>query len=303
MEKKVKNLRVLLLVGIPGSGKSTWANHFVLNNPGWVILNRDSYRKMLKNQYVVEPKMEDLITEMFGSAVISALRFKQNVIIDNTNLKSKYILPIIDMVKEYADVEYQIFDCSVDKAIERDNTREKKVGSEVIKKMYKDYINLLETFNFNKVSKKDRIYIEPIFDPNLPDAYIFDIDGTLAHMSNKRGPFEWHNVDKDDLDIVVARQFNLHMKNGDTILVVSGRDEEARKKTEEWLDFYGLKYNKLLMRPKGDFRKDSIIKEEIYENEIFGKYNVIAIYDDRDQVVSKWRSLGLKVFQVAPGAF
>jgi hypothetical protein len=57
------------------------------------------------------------------------------------------------------------------------------------------------------------------------------------------------------------------------------------------------------MRPKNDYRKDSLIKEEIYVNNIKNKYNVIAVYDDRDQVVKKWRELGIKCFQVDYGNF
>jgi hypothetical protein len=45
------------------------------------------------------------------------------------------------------------------------------------------------------------------------------------------------------------------------------------------------------------------VKEEIYRQEILGRYNVWMVLDDRDQVVEMWRNLGLRVLQVAPGAF
>ena len=38
-------------------------------------------------------------------------------------------------------------------------------------------------------------------------------------------------------------------------------------------------------------------------NHINGKYNVLGVFDDRDQVVSVWRSLGLTCFQVNWGNF
>jgi hypothetical protein len=59
----------------------------------------------------------------------------------------------------------------------------------------------------------------------------------------------------------------------------------------------------LLMRAEYDMRKDSIVKEEIYRQEILGRYNVWMVLDDRDQVVEMWRLLGLRTLQVAPGAF
>ena len=57
------------------------------------------------------------------------------------------------------------------------------------------------------------------------------------------------------------------------------------------------------MRKEGDFRRDSIVKQEIYEQHIKDKYVVEFVLDDRDLVVSKWRELGLKCLQVQPGAF
>jgi hypothetical protein len=57
------------------------------------------------------------------------------------------------------------------------------------------------------------------------------------------------------------------------------------------------------MRPVGDMRKDSVVKAEIFDREIRGRYHVVAVFDDRDQVVKTWRSLGLTVFQVAEGSF
>ena len=57
------------------------------------------------------------------------------------------------------------------------------------------------------------------------------------------------------------------------------------------------------MRSTGDHRNDAIVKQELYEQEIAGKYNVDFCVDDRDRVVDLWRSLGLTCFQVAEGWF
>ena len=58
------------------------------------------------------------------------------------------------------------------------------------------------------------------------------------------------------------------------------------------------------MRKEQDFRKDSIVKKEIYHEHVIGKFNTVAIYDDRQQVVDMIRNeLGLKVFQVESNNF
>jgi predicted kinase len=294
---------VKIYVGIPASGKSTHAKDYVGKNPNWVRVNRDDFRLMIKDMPVCEMKVENLITKMVNDCIVNSLMAKFNVIVDNTNLKAKYINPLIDLVLPYADVEFQIFDISVDKAIERDSHRDRKVGSEVIKRMYNDYRILLDTFNFTHRKKSKDIKPKFDFKVGVPTCAVFDIDGTLAHMNGKRGAFDWGKVDRDDVDNQVARMVKLHKDASDTIIIVSGRDDTSLDLTKEWLDFYEIPYDIIFMRKAGDYRKDNLVKKEIYENHIIGKYNIAAIYDDRQQVVDELRKMGLKVFQVEPGLF
>jgi hypothetical protein len=58
------------------------------------------------------------------------------------------------------------------------------------------------------------------------------------------------------------------------------------------------------MRKAKDYRKDAIIKREIFDREISGKYRIEFVLDDRDQVVDMWRKdLKLNCFQVNYGNF
>ena len=57
------------------------------------------------------------------------------------------------------------------------------------------------------------------------------------------------------------------------------------------------------MREDTDHRPDWQVKREIYEREIKDKYNVIGVFEDRQQCVDMWRSLGLTCFQVAKGDY
>ena len=75
------------------------------------------------------------------------------------------------------------------------------------------------------------------------------------------------------------------------------------KETIKWLNDNGIKFDDLYMRFTNDLRKDSIVKQEIYEMCIKDKYNVLFVLDDRDQVVNMWREQGLKCLQVAEGNF
>jgi predicted kinase len=301
----MKNKIIKICVGVPASGKTTWSKKFVSENEKWVRICRDDFRFMLKNAPVLQGKGEELITSLVNESIEKAIVTGFNVILDATHVKLSYINEIIKSFNDMADIEFEVFDISFDECVERDKNREKKVGKTVIEKMQKDFDILKKEFKFESFPQKPRIKIDysKNWKESLPNAIIFDVDGTLAHMNGKRGPFEWHNVGVDDLDHVIARQFKLHKSNGDTIIVVSGRDESCKKETIQWLNSNDLYPDEIFMRPEGDYRKDSIIKKEIYENFLKDKFNVILIYDDRDQVVKVWRDLGLKCIQVEPGNF
>lgn len=298
-----KEIELKILIGASGSGKSTWARDFVRKNDNWCIVSRDDLRYAWQNKGVVENKIESLITKMVEVQIDSLIRAKVNVIYDATNLKAKYIKEISEIVRNIAKVNYQIFDVPKDVCIQRDLSRERKVGSEVIEKQFKNYLVLLDSFDFSPINPIVKKYITPKFDSNKYLSYIFDIDGTLAHTSGKRSPYDFSMVEVDDVDHTVKRILsNLHTLDY-KIVIVTGRDESCRKETETWLNKNGMEFHELLMRKEGDSRKDHIIKEEIFWNDIEPKYNVLAVFDDRDSVVKMWRSLGIKCFQCEYGNF
>ena len=297
---KKKNLKITILIGIPASGKSTYAKDYIRNNADTVRVNRDDFRLMLKSAQMTEPKIEDMITTLVDATITQSLLRKCNVLVDATNLKVGYIKSFIEKFKYSADIDYRVFDISLEKALERDTKREATVGEAVIKKLYKDYKILMNSFDFQPVTKTDRKHLTPNFESKLEDAVIFDIDGTLALMG-KRGPFDWDDVYKDSINEIVSEQLAFHKSKGRKILVVTGRDGVCRKVTEDWLDLHELEYDEMFMRPNDDYRKDTAIKKEIYLNEIKDKYNVLAVYDDRLQVIRTWFELGLYVFTVNQG--
>jgi hypothetical protein len=108
-----------------------------------------------------------------------------------------------------------------------------------------------------------------------PKAVIYDINKTLT---------------KKD----VAKQARKDSKKGKKILVVTSRPSEQRKSAEKFLKDNNIPADKLLMRPKGNNKKDSKVKKEIYEKDIKGKYKVKKAYDDKGSNVKMFRKEGLK---------
>jgi phosphoglycolate phosphatase-like HAD superfamily hydrolase len=143
------------------------------------------------------------------------------------------------------------------------------------------------------------------------DCYLFDIDGTLADCSHRlrhieKSPKDWDAFfgacDGDapiehicDLARIVALEL--------PIVFVSGRSDQCRDQTEEWLKQNRLWSGYLYMRKHGDHRPDDIIKLELLERLRGDGFNPIMAFDDRDRVVAAWRSAGVPCAQVAPGDF
>ena len=142
----------------------------------------------------------------------------------------------------------------------------------------------------------------------IPPAIICDLDGTLALKHKDRTWFDASTCDKDDINYpiqdIVKRMAATHL-----IIFCSGRENKYREPTLEFIkkcfpDFIEKHSFYLYMRETNDFRKDSIVKHEIYQLCIKGKYDIHFVLDDRQQVVDMWRNaLGLTTLQVAEGKF
>jgi hypothetical protein len=156
--------------------------------------------------------------------------------------------------------------------------------------------------NKEKVVKKIFVPLEQ--NKNLEKAIISDLDGTLCLFEGKRSPYNATNCDLIDwLNEPVASVIRIFYKNNYKIIFVSGREDKYEPETRRFIEkHFNIEYE-LFMRKSKDFRKDSIIKEEIFNNYIKDKYNICFVLDDRDQVVKKWREIGLTCFQVAEGNF
>ncbi|WP_309737925.1 hypothetical protein, partial [Chamaesiphon sp. OTE_20_metabat_361] len=136
----------------------------------------------------------------------------------------------------------------------------------------------------------------PSDDPQLPNCYLVDIDGTLA-INHTRSPFAWDRVNEDAVNLAIAT--TIEKLGRDThIILLSGRSSVCYDLTVAWLKQHNINYKELLMRAANDQRPDDILKSELYYFHIRDRYNVIGVIDDRPKVCRMWRGLGLSVFQV-----
>jgi len=280
--------KIILLKGLPASGKTTWAKKMVSDNPGmYKRVNKDDLRAMLDNGKWSKHN-EKFIIQLRDQIIINALNSGQHVIVDDTNLNKRHEKMMITIAKDNnAIVEVKEFDTDYKECIKRDAKRENSVGEKVIKDMY------------NKYLKADP---EPIkYNPCLKQCIIVDIDGTLAKM-NDRSPYDWGKVGEDSVHKHIKGIVDMYYEDFD-IIIMTGRDGCCENETREWLSQNGIGYTALHIRPEGNNESDVIIKERMYREHIEGKYNVEFVLDDRDCVVEMWRNLGLKCLQVNYGDF
>ena len=281
--------RVIMTVGLPASGKSTWAKELITTEAGrWVRVNKDLMREMCHNSKHSKSN-EKFILQLRDSIILQALAAGKHVVVDDTNLHPRHQRRITDLVKGQAVVEVNdsFLQVPVKECIRRDLKRQNSVGKDVIMQMYRQFL----------LPKQE----PPAYNPDLEDVIVVDMDGTLALMGD-RSPYDVSKCDQDPPNMPVVQTI-LKWQETHKIIVMSGRTDDGKEKTVSWLEKYGVKYGALHMRRLGDMRKDTVVKEEMYRAHLEGRYNVIAVFDDRKSVVDMWRSLGMTVFQVAEGDF
>ena len=302
-----KNSQILILVGVPGSGKSTFARYFIRTEENWMRLCRDDFRSMHFTSKNLSHHEEYLVAEMIDSAIETLLLKRCNVLLDATHCRKEYIDHYIKKFNHLADISFKVFDMDAATIAERCEKRYLNTGKLIPARVQKKYLEELEIlkkeFDFSPRPKIDMRESVAIQDASLPKAIICDLDGTLA-LLNGRDPYDATHSDKDILNDPVANVLKNFAANGYQILLVSGREAYYKEPTISFLDNHSVSYHQLWMRKTKDFRKDAIIKREIFENEIAGKYFIEFVLDDRDQVVNMWRKdLRLTCFQVNYGNF
>ena len=134
-------MKIIILQGLPGSGKTTWAKSFCQINLNYVRINRDDLRNMSGKYWV--PSRESYITSLEQTAVSLALEAGYNVILDSTNFNDKVHAWVQKIAETFLDTEVEVkfFDVSVKECIKRDSKRESPVGEEVIINMAKKYLD------------------------------------------------------------------------------------------------------------------------------------------------------------------
>jgi predicted kinase len=297
--------------GLPGSGKTYWAKRHIGEacSPKPVRVNRDDTRYSLFGVYSgLTFEGEQQVTKIQQGQASLLLAGGFDVIIDDTNLNAKTVKGW-QRIAQANGARFRHEDFPMDPALckQRVASRyttspERHVPDWVIDRMHLRYLHA--GFPEIKPLEPKKAFAEPYkTTPGLTRAWIFDVDGTLTTGPNLRSPYDWDKVGQDRPNLPILWVLDALSDRGDLILVISGRDGSCEAETRSWLGAQNVHFTRLFMRAPGDTRKDAVVKAEIFDREIRGKWNVEGVFDDRKSVVQFWRSIGLTCFQVADGDF
>lgn len=296
---------VVLLRGVPGSGKSTAALQLMNDFPDqFVRVNRDDIRMMMYGEYWFSGDdantKEKAVTQVEHSLIKSAIKAGKRPLVDATNLNKQSVKGILRIAGAHGmAVDHIDFEVSQEEAIRRDAGRTKKVGEDVIKKFFQKNNIDKRTGKLPEIPEVPVLEkVEDVIqDDSLPSAVVVDVDGTVArHVS--RSPYDYTKVMSDEpIQFVIDILASLADKH--EIIFLSGRKDSCYEDTKVWLaNHVPFWKGKLFMRPDDSNIPDYIVKEKLFNENINGKYNVVGVFDDRLQVARLWQKKGLPLLRV-----
>lgn len=323
--------KCIMLVGPPGSGKSTLAKQY-------------TYPSNVKGDVAIYVNQDSQGKHGHQEIFRNALYYKHDIVVDRMNFNKQQRASYIAEARKHGYyieiiVLHQPYAVCLDRVLKRIGKHETIVDEKGARAALQTFFTKYERPEPGEADKITFIY------PEGPKSKVIvcDLDGTLCNVEHRRHfvrpPADFYIKTLGELEPVdLDRPLPVFKKNwpaffagikDDTvnqwcadilkslsdkygIVYCSGRGDNERKATEEWLyrhdlDRFGKKGSimnaPLYMRNRHDSRQDSIVKEIILDFEILCRYEPVFMIDDRKQVVDMWRKRGFVCLQCDVGDF
>ena len=299
--------------GYSGSGKSTWARGQQDKDTNVVLVSRDDIRRDYLG-YTFKTKTdretEQFVTQIEQATVRLGLTAGKHVVVHDTNLVLRFAREWAALAQQEG-AEFHVADFMVDKYICLAQNEQRPFAEQVPAQVIHDQAKRWPYQQWQEVTPKPREHTDPParFEPDesLPPAILVDLDGTLC-IKGDRDIYDASLCHLDTLDETVNTIVELMWADDCDVIFMSGRGEEHRVQTEQWLHDNGwMKHlngvHGPFMRPEGDRRPDFKVKADLFEEHVRGRFNIKFALDDRDQIVDLWRGMGIKTLQVDFGNF
>lgn len=298
-------VKLFLTVGLPASGKTSYAKGRVFKEDKTHRFSYDDFRAMMFANSARDSKQEAMVQSACLASVTESLMCGFDVIVDNTSLTEKAQQRWKTLTDKLC-CGFEIVDfrhVTPEICIQRDNLRQgfARVSPPVI-------------WNMALQAGLMKFDSRPIV--------IVDVDGTMADCTGIRNPYDESKVHLDNEHPVVLQWVkNLHhwsdycmecytgkdvctcsnpnIAKEFQIIVVSGRSTLCALGTYNWLSSR-VPFEALFMRNRGDRRPDVDVKQEILDRllKIVPKEQIKFVLDDRPSVCRMWKKNGFTVYPV-----
>lgn len=145
--------RLYILIGIPGSGKTTFAKKY-LNKINTVLVSTDEIRKKLTGTYSFSTKTNERVFTTAKRIINDSLLNGFDVIFDATNTKKEYRKDFIKIAQDTnSDAIAFIFNTPLSICLKRNSARitEKRVPDDIIIKMANSNLNVGNNEGFSEI--------------------------------------------------------------------------------------------------------------------------------------------------------
>lgn len=132
---------LILLIGLPGSGKSTWAARFRTDNPGYLLVSTDSLRAEIYGDEAIQgswPTVWSVVQQRWRYGLVGIQQGSlKGVIYDATNVRRRYRRQVLTAAREsgFAPLLAYWFDVPLDVCLTRNSLRSRQVPEAVLHRM------------------------------------------------------------------------------------------------------------------------------------------------------------------------